>query len=296
MEGRSLELYFIDGRPDGMLTAELFNWTGHILMAPRTRLFDALQRAEAGYCGVYILLGEDDSGTTVYIGESEDMARRIRQHGAGKDWWSSMVMVSATGNALNKAHIKYLEARLIDVASQVGSARIENGNTPVPPGLSESARANMEQFLSNILMVLPALRIDSFLERARPAAAPSRAPADGVAFELHAARYGLSARAELSRDELIVQAGSQARDGWTASQHGHSYRKLRDDLCRAGVLVDDGQAMTFTRNYAFSSPSAAAAVILGRPANDPLEWKRPGSRQTYRDWEAEQLSRQEAPL
>ena len=59
-QGRSLELYFIDGRPDGMLTAEVFNWTGHVLMAPRTQIAEALQREEAGYTGVYLLLGERD--------------------------------------------------------------------------------------------------------------------------------------------------------------------------------------------------------------------------------------------
>jgi len=31
---QSLELFFIDGKPDGMLTAEVFNWTGHVLMTP----------------------------------------------------------------------------------------------------------------------------------------------------------------------------------------------------------------------------------------------------------------------
>lgn len=42
-ESRSLELFFIDGRPDGMLTAEVFNWTGHVLMTPRTRILDAFK-------------------------------------------------------------------------------------------------------------------------------------------------------------------------------------------------------------------------------------------------------------
>lgn len=42
--GRSLELFFIDGRPDGMLTAEVFNWTGHVLRAPRTQLPQAIKR------------------------------------------------------------------------------------------------------------------------------------------------------------------------------------------------------------------------------------------------------------
>jgi hypothetical protein len=43
-KARSLELYFIDGRPDGMLTAEVLNWTGHVLVAPRTQIAAALVR------------------------------------------------------------------------------------------------------------------------------------------------------------------------------------------------------------------------------------------------------------
>ena len=68
---KSLELFFIDGVPDGMLTAEVYNWTGHILLVPRTRLADALKRAESSYTGVYILLGENDQESVAYIGEGE---------------------------------------------------------------------------------------------------------------------------------------------------------------------------------------------------------------------------------
>lgn len=58
VKGQSLELFFIDGKPDGMLTAEVFNWTGHILMTPRTQISEALRRAEAHHTGVYLLIGE----------------------------------------------------------------------------------------------------------------------------------------------------------------------------------------------------------------------------------------------
>jgi len=75
--GRSLELFYIDGRPDGMLTAEVFNWTGHVLMTPRTKLSAALARPEARYTGVYLLLGEQDGDPRAYVGECEDIAARI---------------------------------------------------------------------------------------------------------------------------------------------------------------------------------------------------------------------------
>ena len=71
----SLELFFIDGKPDGMLTAEVFGWTGHILVAPRTRLPEALKRKESSYTGVYILLGEQDEEPLAYIGEGESIWR-----------------------------------------------------------------------------------------------------------------------------------------------------------------------------------------------------------------------------
>lgn len=70
----SLELYFIEGRSDGILTAEVFNWTGHVLMTPRTRIGIALQRKEARHTGVYLLLGEKDDNPQAYIGEGEDIA------------------------------------------------------------------------------------------------------------------------------------------------------------------------------------------------------------------------------
>ena len=81
--GRSLELYYIDGRPDGMLTAEMFNWTGHVLMTPRTQLSQALSRTEAGYAGVYLLLGEREAEPLLYVGEGEDISARIRTHDVG---------------------------------------------------------------------------------------------------------------------------------------------------------------------------------------------------------------------
>jgi hypothetical protein len=90
--GRSLELFFIDGAPDGMLTARIFNWTGHVLMTPRTQLAKALKRPESAYLGVYLLLDEDEDNGKMRanIGESENVGDRIRNHDAKLDWWTSV--------------------------------------------------------------------------------------------------------------------------------------------------------------------------------------------------------------
>jgi len=118
--GRSLELFYIDGHADGMLTAELYNWTGHVLMAPRTQLADALRRPEPKCTGVYLLLSEQDGEPIAYIGESDDVGQRLKSHDLNKDWWTSVVFITTAGNKLNKAHVRYLEARLISEAKRIG--------------------------------------------------------------------------------------------------------------------------------------------------------------------------------
>lgn len=293
MKGRSLELYFIDGKPDGMLTAEVFNWTGHVLMTPRTQISEALARKEARYTGVYLLLGDKEGEPLAYIGEAEDISDRIRSHDARRDWWTSAVLVTSAANNLNKAHVKYLEARLVEIARAVGKVALENGNTPPRSSLSEAGQANMESFLDYLLMVLPALRIDMFLSSRRTPSTTVAAPTDdaaGVRFELNLRKHGIIAQAVLREGEFVVQAGSTARREWAGvGTESSGYAMLHGELVRTGVLIAQGEACVFTSDYAFGSASAAAAVVCGRPSNGTLEWKVKGEATTYKEWEARQL-------
>lgn len=299
--GRSLELYFIDGRPDGMLTAEVFNWTGHVLVAPRTRLKEALARQQSSFTGVYLLLGERDGKPLAYIGEGEDIAARMKSHEANKDWWTTAVLVTSAANNLHKAHAKFLESRLVEEARKVGIMPLDNGNTPPRPGLTESASANMEAFLDYLFMVLPAVRIDMFVQNVRPAEPPAttqptssseaaaRPSPSRVGFSLEARKHGLTATALLEDGEFVVQAGSQARSRQDKPDGVSSYAHLFEELMRAGVLRPIGNHCVFAENYAFRSPSAAATVVLGFSANGTIVWKT-ASGQTYKDWEAAQLA------
>lgn len=290
--GQSLELFFIDGKPDGMLTAEVFGWTGHVLMTPRTQLSEALGRKEARYTGVYLLFGEQDGIPLAYIGESEDIGERIKSHDAQKDWWTTVILITSAANNLNKAHVKYLEARLVEEARAVGKIKLENGNTPTRSGLTEAATSNMEAFLEKILVVLPALRIDSFLKNTRPsrntAAPESNSGSEIIIFELTTPKHAIHATAQLENGEFVVQAGSVARTAWEGTP-SHNYARLFDELVREGVLVLDGDHRKFAMNYAFNSPSAAGAVLNGRATNGQEAWKLKGTAKSYRQWEAERL-------
>ena len=296
-KGQSLELFFIDGKPDGMMTAEVFNWTGHVLMAPRTRLGAALKRPEASYTGVYLLFGEDDEGLLAYIGEGDDIADRIKSHDTKKDWWTTAVLITTSGNNLNKAHAKYLESRLVEEARRAGKIRLDNGNTPPRSSLSEAAQANMESFLEYLMMVLPALRIDSFLAQTRPqtktdSGSPATAEEPNTVFELRTPKHGIEAKAVLTDGEFVVLSGSRVSPRWRGkSSHHTGYSKLHGDLVASGVIRPEGEVAVFTESYAFKSPSAAAAVVNGRPTNGTTEWRLPDGK-TYKGWEAEKLEQE----
>lgn len=290
--GRSLELYFVDGKPDGMLTAEVFNWTGHVLRLPRTRLAEGLRRGEARQTGVYLLIGEDADGPLAYIGEAEDMARRLGQHAKEKDWWEVAVLVTTTGDALHKAHVKYLESRLISTARAAAAMRLENGNQPSGASLNEAATANMESFLDTLSMVLPAIRVDLFQSgrrREKPVEATAPTRIDRPVFHLSVPRHGIDATAELESGEVIVKAGSRVRPEWVGDRrHNTHYWKLHAELLASGVIRPEDKTAIMTEDYAFSSPSAAAAVVSSRSANGRISWKLPDGR-SYADWEAAQL-------
>jgi len=291
MAAMTLELFFIDGQPEGMLTAEVFGWMGHILVAPRTRLPAALKRKESSYTGVYILLGEQDEKPLAYIGEGENIANRIKSHDAKKEWWSRAVLITSAANNLHKAHVQYLEAKLIKQAVDAANISLENSTNPSFPSLSEAAQANMEAFIGQLFMVLPALRVDLFRDNTKPDLLQSRGeltPTEEMPiFELTLKKESIKATAILEGSEFIVQKGSLARSGYVGDRSKKSsYWKLHDKLVEQGILVDQGKNKVFTKNYAFSSTSAAGAVCTGRTTPGPTAWKVKGTGQTYRAWEA----------
>ncbi|WP_372605091.1 GIY-YIG nuclease family protein [Actibacterium sp.] len=292
-QGRALELYFVDGTPDGMMTASMFNWTGHILRIPRTRLPDGLRRPEASQTGIYILVGEDKEGPLAYIGEAENMADRLRQHSRERDWWDQAVLVTTTGDALHKAHVKFLENRLIRDARQAQAMRLENGNLPNGASLNEAATASMESFLGNLHMVLPAIRVDVFRSGRQgdtrdQAGDASRAIV--AEFFLNVPRKGGQASARLVDGKFVIQAGSSVRPEWVGDRsYDTHYWKLHDKLVADGLISQSQNGGMLVEDYAFSSPSAAAAIATGRSSNGRTEWKTKDGR-TYAQWEEDQIS------
>ena len=148
-KGRSIELFFVSGDPDGMITATIpFQWTGNVLVARRTQLDEALAREEVTRPGAYLLLGEIEGKPSLYVGETDVIKDRIKSHAREKDWWEQAGIITSNGEPLNKAHVRYLENRLFEEAHRIGKIAVDYGRSPSASQLSEAARAHMDDLFT----------------------------------------------------------------------------------------------------------------------------------------------------
>lgn len=268
----SIRIFLADGVPEGLRIVEKSNWTGRAVVASRPQIDRALTREELAQPGIYMLTGSSDDGAPrLYVGEADVLRERIRQHVAGKEFWTRLVAFSSTNEGLNKAHVRYLEARLIGLARDANQWELENGTRPAPPPMSEPDRADAEGFLAEMLVIFPLLGIDAF----EAAASQARAPAPGLAGEspdLILRERGADARGREVADGFVVLKGSRARGSEVESIHDY-LKDLREKLQERGVLVAEGTNLVFTQDFRFGSPSMAAGVLVGGNANGRRAWK-----------------------
>lgn len=263
--GYSVRIFIPAGDPEGLRIVEKSNWTGQGLVFPRAQFTEARRRDELKRTGVYVLWGPGESGQLprVYVGEGDVVLPRLDQHAKQKDFWTHAVVFVSKDQNLNKAHVKYLEARLVALAAEAKRAELDNGNVPQLPPLSEADAADAEGFLANLLLCLPVVGVNLF-EKAKIAG--------NKAQDLLLKAKGIEARGQEGAEGFVVRAGSEAVKEEVASIHGY-LSELRRSLVAQGVLKDAGNVYRLTQDYTFNSPSTAAGVLLGRSANGRIEWK-----------------------
>lgn len=308
-KGRSILLFLVEGVPQGILIAEIKNWTGHIMMAPRSKLADTLKRPEMARTGIYFLTGQDMEGGNqplLYIGESDNVGTRLTQHNkdSNKDFWEKACIVTSKDQNLTKTHVRYLESRLINIAREAGIAKVVNSTAPIYESLPESDIADMEYFINQIRLVMPVLGLDCLREKPpiikrggiviNSGDTPNTAPSP--VFELNSKKLELHATAQEIDGEFIVLAGSECRTEWGGSNHA-SYRSLYSSLYAQEKIKVNGDSKKgiFQEDVAFSSPSAASAIVCGRASNGRVEWKIKGTSKTYADWQNEQIEHIDRP-
>lgn len=296
--GRTIQLFLVDGTPTGLRIASIHGWTGSVLVAAQSTFGKLLGRPEVDRTGIYILYGPDPDDVLsmrAYIGEADSVSERIKQSANDRAFWETAVVVTTSDEALTKGHVRYLEARLIDMTKSAGRVTLDNSQAPDAERrrLPEADRANMERFLDGLKVILPVVGLDLLKPKPRVAALnvtldPVRsgepAPYEAT-FEIRH-KSGVKATAVIQDGEFYVMPGSQARKD-TGHTGAHSYSELKRQLIERNVLRagPEHEFYEFVVPWAFSSPSAASAVVLDRSSNGRTEWKVVGSKLTYAEWQ-----------
>ena len=271
--GFSVRIFIPSGEPEGLRIVEKSNWTGQGLIFPRSLFAEVRHRKELERTGVYILWSPSGPGQLpqAYIGESDVLRPRLDSHARDKDFWTHGVAFASKDQNLNKAHVQYIEARLVKLAEEAKRCKLENGNTPQTPSLSESDTADAELYLADMLLCLPVLGV-SFFEK--PQTREGQDPHPITKGDLTAKGKGIEAQGyeDLEGRGFVVRTDSQVTKEEANSIPTH-VSDLRKVLQEQGVLEDAGKAYRFTEDYIFSSPSTAAGVVLGKSSNGRTEWR-----------------------
>jgi len=255
------------GDPSELRVVDVSNWVGKGLVFPRSPTVAAKQEILGqGQVGVYLLIGEAvaaDVDTHIYIGESENVFGRLRDHQAKPelDYWTQTVAFTTSNKTLNKGHIRYMESVLLTRARESASWTVVNSNSPSPPPLGLADKISADAFLETLFGVAPILGVSAFVQAV--ARGGGRLTLSGPEAK---------AEGEDQPGGFLVFAGSLARKSETPTLQQVT-RDLRRRLLKEGRLVAEGQSLRLTHDHLFSSPSIAAACFLARSANGRTAWR-----------------------
>ena len=269
--GKTIKLFLMDADPNGRIVCELSNWTGKAYRIPRGKVKDCSDREDLKSTSVYLLFGKAETSTSkpkVYVGEAENAYARLVQHVSGKEFWNESVVFISKDENLNKAHIKYLESRLYEIAVQAGRYDIQNGSTPTRSSISEADQAEMEEFAEYIKLLINTMGFKVFEPLVKETTTNS---IDDETLYVSGPR-GANGKGKRTSDGFVVFKGSEMAND-TVGSCPIPVQNLREELIETEVVKDIGGKLTFQENHLFSSPSASSAVILGRSANGRIEWK-----------------------
>ena len=94
-----------------------------------------------------------------YIGEADCVKDRINQSAEDRAFWETAVIITTSDEALTKGHVRYLEARLIEVAEEAGRVKLDNGQSPqsdrrrLPEAIGPTWKRSFRTCVSSFLLL-----------------------------------------------------------------------------------------------------------------------------------------------
>jgi|SRR5690606_16247500 len=262
---QTIQIFLPDGNATSIKIADLTNRLITAISIPRNKLIESGKRAEIKKYGIYFLFGinEDKAKPIAYIGETDDCFERLKTHNKNKDFWNYAVAITSKSDTFTKSHIKFPEHICIKNAKEIGRYDLDNLNTPTKEHISESLEADLLDNFETLKILLSTLGFPIFEEIINK---------ESNREILYCKGKDALAMGELTDDGFVVLKGSTANlsetktaGNWVIGMR----KKLKDDR----IIIHDKNIYTFQENFIFTSPSGAAAAVLGRRANGWTEWK-----------------------
>ncbi len=272
-QAKTLQIFLPTGEPRGIRIAELTTRIVQAVLIPRSELADAKTRPELDHVAVYFLFGdaEEAAKPIVYIGQTEDIRKRLDSHNSTKDFWKTAVLCISKTHSFTQSHIKYLEWLCVQKARKIGRYSLDNDLLPGKPFVPEPMEADLLDAFETLSTLIATLGFPVFEPIVKHKSAE----------QFFLKRKDAEATGELVEDGFVVRAGAIARIEITPSAVD-SVTPMRNKLAESGVIVEENGHYRFTQDYLFNTPSGAATVILGRRSNGWTEWKN-AHRQTLHD-------------
>jgi len=281
----TLRLFVPSGRPEEIRILEKIGWSGIGLSVPRSHLLEFKNRKESSGPGIYVLHGPEPEGIqdSVYIGEADPLDRRLRQHHRDKDFWTIAYVFTVQNDHLNKAHFQYLEAQLLQYARDARRCQLKNGDSGNSITLSEPDKASAETFLEELLLCCPIFGLRAFEKPERPmqqtdgntrlqeSSNQSSEPNSSEIFYYLKSREAQGKGYESPNGFTVLKGAKGRKEPVGSFPEGCS--RIRDELLQRGVFTMAEDIIYMKQDYEFSSPSAAASILLGNSSNGTSAWK-----------------------
>lgn len=278
---KNINMFLMDGEVTGKIKCTLSNWTGVIYKIPRIQLGDLKSRDEMKQSGIYFLFGrdEDKQKDVTYIGQAttrkngEGVLLRIQEHtrDTHADYFNDVIILTTQNNSFGPTEISYLENKFTQLAKEAGRYIVKNGNDPNPGNVTEEKESELDEIIENTLMIIGTLGYRVFVPMTKEV---SQDLTDNHSTYLYLKRKTkksnkvIEATCERTTEGFVVLEGSQV-EIMDSPNLPASLKEMRQNLIDSQVIQDG----VLKEKQLFSSPSYAAAFLLGMQTNGRTDWK-----------------------
>ena len=278
---KNINMFLMDGEVTGKIKCTLSNWTGVIYKIPRIQLGDLKSRDEMKQSGIYFLFGrdEDKQKDVTYIGQAttrkngEGVLLRIQEHtrDTHADYFNDVIILTTQNNSFGPTEISYLENKFTQLAKEAGRYIVKNSNDPNPGNVTEEKESELDEIVENTLMIIGTLGYRVFVPMTKKV---SQDLTDNHSTYLYLKRKTkksnkvIEATCERTTEGFVVLEGSQV-EVMDSPNLPASLKEMRQNLI-ASQVIQDG---VLKEKQLFSSPSYAAAFLLGMQTNGRTDWK-----------------------